>query len=254
MEQGDNCTLQGRYISIGTWNVEYARNARNMDRLAMMSAYPADIWILTETHTSLDLSSTHTPYKSDPRPIVRNVDAGSTWVTIWSRFKLIDRIEVPDSHRQVAAIFDTPAGRLAVAGVVLPWLSDTGDQPSEPPPKGWEEHRRVAKYQLPKLLENLFAAKNCRHVLAGDFNTVLAQPGYCAGHDGIDSMNAVLVSKGLATHTAHIPYLNSPPYQKLIDHVCSDLGQAQAITTWVGDDGRKPNMSDHPGVVVSFLI
>jgi len=254
MEQGDNLTVQGKYIRIGTWNVEYAHNHRNSDRLALLHENPADIWILTETHKSLDLSATHTPYPSEPRPVVRNVDAGSTWVTIWSRFELIVRIDVPDPRRQVAAIFDTPVGRLAVAGVVLPWLSDTGDQPSEPPPKGWEEHRRVAKDQLPKLLENLFAAKNCRHVLAGDFNTVLAKPGYCAGHVGIDTMNAVLLSKLLLTHTAHIPYLNWPPYQNLIDHVCSDLGQAQAITTWVGDDGRKPQMSDHPGVVVSFLI
>lgn len=246
--------VNDRYIRIGTWNVEYAHNARNVDRLAMLTAHPADIWILTETHTSLDLSPTHSPHLSDPRPIVRNVDAGSTWVTIWSRFELIERIEVPDSRRQVAAIFDTPAGRLAVAGVVLPWHSDMGDKTREPPPQEWDEHRRMVRDEFPKLLENLYAVKDCRHAIAGDFNTVLAEPGYGDGPGGIDALNALLVSKGLATHTAHIPYLQRPPYQKLIDHVCSDLGQAQSLTTWVGDDGRTPRLSDHPGIVVSFLI
>ena len=52
--------VNGRYIRIGTWNVEYAINARNADRLAMLREHPADIWILTETHSSLDLSATHT--------------------------------------------------------------------------------------------------------------------------------------------------------------------------------------------------
>lgn len=248
-----NQPAKNKFIRIGTWNVEYARDARNVDRLAMLTAHPADIWILTETHSSLDLSATHTPHHSAPRPLVRNVDAGSTWVTIWSRFELIDRIEVPDSRRQVAAIFDTPAGRIAVAGVVLPWHSDMGDKTREPPPEEWEEHRRVVRDEIPKLLKNLFAAKNCRHVVAGDFNTVLAEPGYGDGPQGIEALNALLASKGIATHTAHIPYLKSQPYQKLIDHVCTDLGQAQSVTTWIGDDGYAPRLSDHPGVVVSFL-
>jgi len=38
MEQGDNSTIQGKYIRIGTWNVEYARNARNVDRLGVWAA------------------------------------------------------------------------------------------------------------------------------------------------------------------------------------------------------------------------
>lgn len=254
MEQGDNLTVPGKYIRIGTWNVEYAHNRRNSDRLALLHENPADIWILTETHKSLDLSATHTPYPSEPRPIVSNVDAGSTWVTIWSRFELIARIDVPDPRRQVAAIFNTPMGKLAVAGVVLPWCSDKGDQPSISPPTGWDEHKRVVQEEIPALLRNLFAEANCHHVIAGDFNTVLAQPGYGPGPNGIDALSALLTSNGLVTHTMHIPYLNLPPYQKLIDHVCSDLGQAQSITTWVGDDGQTPHLSDHPGVVASFLV
>jgi hypothetical protein len=245
--------VNGKYIRIGTWNVEYANNARNADRLAMLREHPADIWVLTETHSSLDLSSTHTPYHSAPRPIVRNVDAGSTWVTIWSRFDLIGRLDVPDPRRQVAAMFTTPVGKLAVAGVVLPWHSDMGDRPCEPSPGEWEEHRRVVRDEVPMLLANLFAAKDCRHVVAGDFNTVLAQPGYCAGPEGIEALSSLLSSHGLVTHTMHVPYLWQPPYQHLIDHVCTDLGQAQSITTWVGNDGQIPHLSDHPGVVAAFL-
>jgi hypothetical protein len=37
-----------------------------------------------------------------------------------------------------------------------------------------------------------------------------------------------------------------------IDHVCTNFGAATSIETWSGEDGRRPPMSDHPGVVVSL--
>jgi hypothetical protein len=55
-------------MRIGTWNVEYGYGTRNPDRLARLLACPADIWVLTETHRALDLSATHTPVASGPRP------------------------------------------------------------------------------------------------------------------------------------------------------------------------------------------
>ena len=35
-------------MRIGTWNVEYGFGTRNPDRLALLKAHPADIWVLTE--------------------------------------------------------------------------------------------------------------------------------------------------------------------------------------------------------------
>lgn len=258
MNNCENPPAVRKSIRIGTWNVEYAHNARNSDRLALLVCNPADIWILTETHSSLDLSSTHTPYRSAPRPITHNkIDAESTWVTIWSRYELCERIDVPDPRRQVAAIFNTTVGKVSVAGVVLPWHADIGDEPAKSPPAEWDEHRRVIGDEMPDLLERLFSEKDCRHVLAGDFNTVLASPGYWAGPECMDALNALLLSNGLAAHTMHIPYLNPPynwlPQQNLIDHICTDFRQAQSLTTWVGDDGLVPRLSDHPGVVVTLL-
>lgn len=127
-------------MRIGTWNVEYGYGVRNPDRLALLRAHPADIWVLTETHRDLDLSVTHVSVCSEPRP---RRSAGSTWVTIWSHYPLIRPLSVPDARRMVAALFDTPAGPLAVAGAVLPWHSDQGDRVADPPPKSWQEHLRT---------------------------------------------------------------------------------------------------------------
>lgn len=244
-----------RIIRIGTWNVEYAHNARNPDRMKMLMTHPADIWVLTETHNSLKLPEPYSSYPSHPRPIVRNVDTDSTWVTIWSRFELCKRIDVPDPLRQVAAVFNTPVGRVAVAGVVLPWHCDKGDKVVDPSPTNWSEHKRVLRDEIPILLERLSSEEDCHRVLAGDFNTDLAPPytpyGYGPGQAGRNGWHTTLKLVGLVCHTMNEPYPD-PPNRNLIDHICTDFGTPRSITTWAGEDGKKPRLSDHPGVVVSF--
>lgn len=208
-------TTEGKPIRIGTWNVEYAHNVRNLDRLKLLMSHDADVWVLTETHGSLDLSETHTAYRSNARPIVSNVDADSTWVTIWSKFPLCKRIDVPDSRRQVAALFDTPAGRLAVAGVVLPWHCDRGDVPVEPSPANWFEHRRVLKNEIPTLIANLSAESDWHRVIAGDFNTDLSPPytkySYGPGIESRGDWHKLLEQEKLVCHTMHLPYPDPPP-------------------------------------------
>lgn len=236
-------------MRIGTWNVEYGYGMRNTDRLALLRAHPADIWVLTETHRDLDLSETHVPVCSHPRP---GRPPGSTWVTIWSRYPLIRPLPVPDPRRMAAALFDTPGGPLAVAGVVLPWHSDRCDQPADPPPKNWGEHLRVLREELPLLLQGLRAGH--RRVLAGDFNADLAPPHTYGVPDGRRALSGLLAEEALHCHTAEVRYPPPAPARTLIDHVCTDLGPAEAVETWPGVDGRKPRLSDHPGVVITLSV
>lgn len=247
-------------MRIGTWNVEYGKSSRNPDRLALLKAQKADIWVLTETHSDINLSETHFPVCSDPRPILgnRKVDGKSTWVTIWSRFELIRRIDgLPDKRRMVAAIFDAPTGPLAVAGVVLPWHSDRGDEPSDPAPRNWDELRRVLRDELPRLFATMRQeAGDCRCVLAGDFNSVLAQPYPYSNPYPPNTLRMelrkLLHDEKLVCHTADTPYpLPSLP-RTLIDHVCTNMGNAEKAETWTGIDGKSPRLSDHPGVVVTL--
>ena len=161
-------------MRVGTWNVEYARPSRNLDRLAILQARDADIWVLTETHYDLDLSATHVPVHSLPRPQNKSAREGSTWVTIWSRYPLLYQLPVPDERRMVAAVFKAPQGSIAVAGVVLPWKSDRGDEPRCPDGPDWEEHRCVLNSELPQFFESLQSLSGVvQRILAGDFNNPL---------------------------------------------------------------------------------
>ena len=242
-------------MRIGTWNVEFANKARNPDRLAKLLEKDADIWVLTETHRDLNLSNAqYSPVMSEPRPQNAKAQDGSTWVTIWSRFPMIRRLNVPDPLRMVAAIFDAPLGPLTVSGVVLPWFSDIGDKPAHPPPSNWDEFRRVLREELPLLLLELRTQSDGAHiVLAGDFNCDLALPYNTGLAAEREHLKSVLETAALVCHTAKMPYPPTSSLRMLIDHVCTDLGPAVSIETWSGEDGIRPRLSDHPGVVVSWV-
>ena len=255
----------GQFMRIGTWNVEYANRSRNPDRLAILTARNADIWVLTETHCDLDLSESHVPVCSEQRPSLGNerVNGGSTWVTIWSRFPLQRKISAPDARRMVAAIFETPQGPLlTVAGVVLPWHDDVGDGPADPRPAQWDEHRRVLRAELPEMLQALrHQSGGGRRVIAGDFNSHQAFPyplTYPYPHDESlrHELARLLMNESLICHTADelypLPLPQGLVRQTLIDHVCTDFNPTGRLETWSGIDGKSPRLSDHPGVVVTL--
>ena len=76
-------------MKIGTWNVEYAGEAKNLLRLQRLVQADADIWVLTETHDRLDLAP---GYTSVSTPASRK--GGGRWVTIWSRFPVLEVVPV----------------------------------------------------------------------------------------------------------------------------------------------------------------
>ena len=225
-------------MRVGTWNVEYGVRGRNPDRRAILMAHDADVWVLTETNSALDLSSRLLPVSSEPRYLP---DEGARWVTIWSRFPLLRCLAVPDPRRMVAAVLDTPAGPLAVAGVVLPWHSDVGDAPVDPPPRNWQEHRRVLRDEVPRLLRGLrIDAPDARRVVAGDFNTDLAAPHSYGLVSERRELARLLAEESLCCHIATVLYPPPSPPRTLIDHVCTTWGPAQAVETWTGEDGGRP--------------
>ena len=127
-------------LRIGTWNLDHAKGvaARGL-RIALLEAADADIWVLTETndeHGPRGFTGVH----SAPRAATR---AGGRWVSIWSRLPILRTIPVVDDNRSVAALIDTPLGRTVVFGTVVPWHSDRGDPPSDPPARNWQEQYRV---------------------------------------------------------------------------------------------------------------
>jgi len=208
----------------------------------------ADIWILTETHDDIDLSSSgHEAVRAQPRSSARQ---GEVWVTIWSRHPILDRVPVDDPDRTVAALVESPFGPLLVYGTVLPWHSDPGPNRDA---KVWSEHHRVIPLQgseWARLAERYSDARLC---VAGDLNTNLGEPHYYGTRSGRALLREALEGAGLVcvTETDHVPpgRLRHAP----IDHICPSAelaSRATVVEAWEGTAPDGSRLSDHSGLLI----
>lgn len=235
-------------LRIGTWNVEYAY-ARRLDTIREVIAQnPADIWILTETHDDLRPYACPNAVHSGPRPKNWNgIREGSRWVSIWSKYPVIEQVAVPggDTERTVVAKIDTGMPRpLLVYGTVLPWKGDRGAF-------NWDEHHRVIREQSTEWQVLRAAHPDTDLCIAGDYNTDMGTGRHYGTKRGISELTLALDACGLfcATGPGSLPegLLPYPP----IDHIAVPTAWqsgTKVAAAWPADRKRH---SDHSGLVVS---
>jgi hypothetical protein len=220
-------------VRVGTWNLEHARGQdKNRQRLGLIATMMADVWVLTETHDDLDLTDLgHEPIHSEPRPIVQ---PGGRWVTIWSRYPIVERAAVDDPVRTTGAVLASPVGALVVCGTVLPWHTDPGPCGDV---RAWSEHHRVIPLQGREWARLMTCYPNASLCVAGDFNTNLGGPHYYGTAQGRTLLRAALEGAGLVcmTETERVPEgkLRYPP----IDHICTSKRLATrtvVVAAWEG--------------------
>lgn len=239
-------------MRIGTWNVEYAAGAeKNAKRFDVMRTNPADIWVLTETHDDLDLSSTHAAVHSLQRPTGRS---GARWVSIWSTFEVLYRIDVGDPERTVAAMLNTPLGLMVVYGTVLPWHSDRGKHAEGAEVPYWSEHHREIRRQAAEWSDLRERHKSALMCVAGDLNMNINGPHYYGTKLGrsllADATDANRLTCVTSTDRLSGDALQHPP----IDHILlsDDLeNRTRVVAAWEGMlDGIR--LSDHSGLVIEI--
>ena len=231
-------------LRIGTWNVEYATPPKNAERLALLQAADADIWVLTETQDGLDLGASYHAACSELRQT-----PPARWVSIWSRHPLIKQLGVRDPIRTAAALYATPLGKLLVYGTVMPWQSDRGPSDAEP---YWAEHHRVIPEQADEWKALVGRCPDAALCVAGDLNMNLGGEHYYGTARGTELLKKGLANAGLAcvTHTEQMP--SGKLAEPHIDHICVPEAwaqRAQVVEAWPGTiDGVR--LSDHSAIVV----
>ena len=239
-------------LRIGTWNLEYAAGvAKNHRRKAILQAQNADIWVLTETHDTINLAPSHSPAYSDQRA---NRRQGERWATIWSRGAVLKPLPVEDPHRTTAALVESAVGTVLIYATVLPWCNDRGPDPANPA-KGWSEFYRVLPRQFAEWSALQAAHPEAALVVAGDLNMNLGGPHYYGTKRGRQLLRDGFQQLELTctTEWPRIPEgsLRYPP----IDHVLVTAAwreYTKVISCWEGraEDGTR--LSDHSGLVVEF--
>lgn len=240
-------------MRIGVWNLECVNfKDRNAARLDCLIKHDADIWVLTETHEEIDLSPTHSlAARSKPRTRTAN---GMHWVSIWSRFEVIEPIESSDV-RTAIALLNTPAGRMLLFGTVWPWGSDTGEYPGDQAWTYWSRQAPVIAQQGKQWKKLQADWPDSILCVAGDLNMTFGGPGSYYSREGRLEAALAMQAHDLVCTTAWARLPRGALERAPVDHILLpyDIASRTHVReTWPGHP-RDPNrLSDHAGLIIEI--
>jgi endonuclease/exonuclease/phosphatase family metal-dependent hydrolase len=221
-------------MKIATWNLKRpnTRSARNAEIVMELKRVNADILVLTETHSRIDLGGDyeHT-VSSDPLPESRDsiaYEPGENRVTIWSKHPL-EKIKTSDPFTTACAQVVTRHGELKVFGTVIGILGNRHESflPAlEAQTQEWKESEEFTAI-----------------CVAGDFNLSFAD-NYYFTKDG----RALIVEC-----FAHLEVTNlTEAILENIDHIAisSSFVKAAKLETQIWNQDKK--LSDHLGISVTL--
>ena len=117
-------------LRVAAWNLERV-SSRSWRKLPAqreaMARVDADIWVLTETRTSVSpvegFRALHCPRRTS-----RHHAEDERTVNIWSRWAIEPTDLEPRARGEVSGVVATPAGQLTVCGSVIPYANDRGPE------------------------------------------------------------------------------------------------------------------------------
>jgi endonuclease/exonuclease/phosphatase family metal-dependent hydrolase len=216
-------------MKIATWNVE---RLLHKDKLPCMvevcGQMAADIFVLTETDTRLDLSYkacvqtlplTDTYYQSTERR-----------VEICSNYELAGRHETFDERTAVCAELMTERGALLVYGVIIGIFGN--------------RHENF-KTDLPRIIADVdrLVAEGKPVCVCGDFNISFSD-NYYFTKDGRNALEDAFARNDLELLTRSQP--------ECIDHIAVSRGLIDGLSVDVREWNHDKKLSDHKGVIVEI--
>jgi hypothetical protein len=245
-------------LRIATWNLDRPtkRHSRHSGELLQpIKNINADVWVLTETDSSICPGIDYQSVCSAERETFANVT--ETWVTIWSRLPLTPVGDVWDNQFACCGKIATTTGELILYGMVLPWLGCEEYLPN----RGTEAFLHALENQREdwRRLRNLHG--DCGICVAGDFNQDLGSKHYYGSNVGKQSLRNTLKQEGMTCLTAG-------RYDKVaaatnarracIDHIVISndwLSRFRgSVQAWPSEQVIDSGLTDHFGMYVDLEI
>jgi hypothetical protein len=248
-------------LCIATWNVERPKRseATRRDRLLKaIQAVEADIWILTETHTSISPGPNFTSITTQQAD--RTHEPGESWVTIWSRFPMELAAPTSDPCRAIAVRVMPAGGRSRIVyGTVLPWL---GSRWQGIPAAGGAAFSAALSAQCADWLALQRENPDCDFILAGDFNQDLGTAHYYGSKQNRMALKSAIPLEGFAIASAKLrcltaaaldPVPKHAPGHASIDHICVSEGLVLVGCSMGWPTTEKPQQGASLTILASWL-
>lgn len=257
--------MKEKIFKISNWNVERPKKNTYKTNLVISKILElnTDIIVLTETSNAVNLSDSF-PYSTSTLSYDRTPD--EQWVTIWSKWEIVEEIKTFDNFRTVCAKIKTPFGKVIVYGTIIPYhmAGVSGVRYGNLDYKVWEYHEK----DLYKQSEDWqrIKTKDCPLFVIGDFNqSRFNNQGY--GTKRVRSILTDLLKKNDLTCVTEIDFSTNfltidPRRGKIrnnIDHICISNSlindcEEYSVGAWDHFTEYGKYMSDHNGVYIEFKI
>lgn len=251
---------------IANWNLERPKLKTEKTKLATekIKEINADIIVLTETSEAVDLSELY-PFQISTLSYERTPD--EKWVTIWSKWEIIKKIETFDNYRTVSGIIKSPFGNISIFGTIIPYhqAGVSGVRYGNLNYKTWEYHEKDL-YVQSKNWKKLIETEKLPLFVIGDFNqSRFNNQGYGTAkvRQILTNLLTQLDLKCVTELDFSEKYLTEDPKKgktrNNIDHICISsnlLNQMKnyEVGAWNHFTEQGKFMSDHNGVYIEFEI
>jgi hypothetical protein len=252
-------------MKISNWNVE--RPQRGAKRTSLIKdkilSLNSEIIVLTETSEALELDDYY-PYSVSTIPFDRTPE--EQWITIWTKYPVIDTLPTIDSNRTICGKIALPAGELIIYGTIIPYhmAGVSGLRYGNLGYKAWEYHEKDLVNQSNDWEQIIKQNSSTPFFIIGDFNQTRNRlPGY--GTDKVRSLLTDILEKLKQSCVTAIDfskdYLHPDPktgkIRNNIDHICVseallDKLSNYSVGAWDHFDENHFHLSDHNGVYIEM--
>ncbi len=218
-------------MKILTWNLERPKKVNHLI-LKKLSEFDADILILTETNSAINLGKKYSFVSTDS--LFSGFDGidyiiGENRTTIWSKYEIKSKFQTYDNFTSVCVQIETEYGLLNVYGTIIGVFGGKGV--------------RFKNDLNSQILDfNKFALENYLCV-AGDFNVMFSGLAY-PSHESRNKLNTVFDELNLENLTSKI--------ENNVDHIVlsKDFLANKKIEITIWNEDKK--LSDHIGICLDI--
>lgn len=256
-----------KIYKIANWNVERPKSNTKKTNLALnkIKEIDANIFVLTETSNAIDLAPNYQSLKSKNNK--RNPD--EQWIAIWSKWKIIKKIDTFDSFRTVCALIETPFDKIIIYGTIIPYHNAGNDiRYGKLAYKMWQMHKEDIARQGKDWQRIMSKHNDIPFFVIGDYNQTRDNlPRGYGTKEAREILSQQLDNNDLTCVTgidfASTNQLNEDPKKKRvrrnIDHISVSKKwlnnlKRYKINAWDNFTEDGYFMSDHNGVLIEFEI